>query len=144
MSYAVCLLGPSRLHPLAESSAAASSFDVWARLADACRHYAEPISRRTLSISERFTALATEWRQETGALSSTSQMVLHPNYQQIIGLGHAALPLILAELEREPDHWFWALRAITGIDPVPREDRGNLRRMAAAWIAWGRDSGVVR
>jgi hypothetical protein len=128
---------------LDESSDVAASFDVWERLTDACRHYAEPVSRHELSISDRFAALAEEWRQETGALSSMSQIVLHPAYQQIVGMGHAALPLIVADLERRPDHWFWALRAITGVDPVPREDKGNLRRMADAWIGWARDSGLV-
>ena len=29
------------------------------------------------------------------------------------------VPLILAELEHEPDQWFWALEAITDEDPVP-------------------------
>jgi hypothetical protein len=60
---------------------------------------------------------------------------MHPAYQQIIGLGPAGVPLLLRELEREPDHWFWALRAITGEDPVPEEARGRLREMAAAWLS---------
>ena len=33
------------------------------------------------------------------------------------------IPLILAELKREPDHWFKSLREITGENPVPAEHR---------------------
>ncbi len=78
--------------------------------------------------------MAEEWRRETAPLSSITEMVLHPAYQRIIGMGRAALPFILAELVRQPGHWFWALRAITGENPVTEEDRGNLLRMRDAWV----------
>ena len=31
-------------------------------------------------------------------------------------MGKQALPLIFEELRRKPNHWFWALNAITGQD----------------------------
>ena len=65
-------------------------------------------------------------------------MATHPAYQQIIGMGKEAIPLILEELQREEDHWFWALKAITGEDPVPGKDWGKIQAMRAAWLAWGR------
>jgi hypothetical protein len=68
-------------------------------------------------------------------------MALCPSYQRIIGLGPAVLPLLLRELEREPDHWFWALKAIAGEDPVPGASRGKVREMARAWVEWGRQQG---
>jgi len=55
-------------------------------------------------------------------------------------MGDVAIPLILAELRSEgdePDHWFWALHAITDTDPVKEEDRGNIVKMGAAWLKWG-------
>lgn len=70
-------------------------------------------------------------------------MAMLKPYQQIIGMGQAALPLILAELAREPDHWFWALEAITQEDPVPAEARGKVPEMADAWLAWGKQKGIV-
>jgi hypothetical protein len=70
-------------------------------------------------------------------------MAMHPAYQQIIGMGREVVPLILRELEREPDHWFWALKAITGEDPVPEQHRGRVRAMADAWIRWGREHGLL-
>ncbi len=88
-----------------------------------------------------FRELAETWRRETGMLSSVTENCLHPAYQQIIGLGPPVVPLLLQELEREPDHWFWALSAITRADPVPPEDLGNMRRMAAKWLAFGREKG---
>ena len=64
-----------------------------------------------------------------------------PSYQRIIGLGPAVVPLLLRELERAPDHWFWALKAITGADPVPPAARGGIREKVRLWIEWGRQQG---
>ncbi len=91
----------------------------------------------------RFHRLASQWRDETELLSSTTARAMHPAYQQIIGLGPEALPLIFKELPQTPGHWFWALRSITGEDPVPSADAGNVRRMAEAWLDWGRAHGYV-
>ncbi len=93
------------------------------------------------SVENVFLALARDWREERGPTSSTTQMALGPSYQRIIGLGPAAVPLILRELEREPDQWFWALKAITGEDPVPAASRGKVGEMARLWVAWGRQQG---
>ena len=92
-------------------------------------------------LSQRFEALAAEWRRETGHLSLMSDIVLHTAYQQIIGMGKPAIALILQDLQHQPDHWFWALRSITGENPIQPEDRGRLAQMAAAWLAWGRQHG---
>ena len=91
----------------------------------------------------RFHRLAVQWRDETQLLSSTTGKAMHPAYQQIIGLGPEVLPLILKELSERPSHWFWALKSITGEDPVPPTDAGNVRRMAAAWLHWGREHGYL-
>jgi hypothetical protein len=37
----------------------------------------------------------------------------------------------------EPDHWFWALAAITRKNLIPPESRGKIKEMAEAWIRWG-------
>lgn len=57
-------------------------------------------------------------------------------------MGPAAVPLILAELHRETDHWFWALEAISGENPVPPEAAGKVEEMAKAWIDWGQRKGL--
>lgn len=102
-----------------------------------CRHR---IPRPDLE--DRFQQLAAEWRRDVWPLSSVSKIVQHPSYQAIIALGRDVVPLILRELERQPDHWFAALRALTGADPIATEDRGRMERMAAAWLRWGRENGL--
>jgi len=103
----------------------------------------EPGQREREELGAVFASLAGTWRRETGMLSSVTDISMHPAYQQIIGLGPAAVPLILRELQRRPDHWFWALSAITRENPVPPEDAGNVRRMAEAWVAFGRRHGYL-
>ncbi len=103
------------------------------------------IEREEPSVADeaRFRALAALWRRETLNISSTSRMAMHPAYQRVIGMGSVAVPLILRELQERPSWWFWALRAITGTDPVPRSSRGSLGAMVAAWLAWGREHGYL-
>lgn len=92
---------------------------------------------------ERFRLLAAEWKDRSRHLSNSAQMAMLKPYQQIIGMGESALPLIFEELSREPDHWFWALEAITQQNPVPREAKGKIRQMADAWLAWARQNGYL-
>jgi hypothetical protein len=68
-------------------------------------------------------------------------MIRCPSYRLIIAMDEEAVPLILRQLESEgddPDHWFLALGELTGNDPVAPADRGNMKKMAAAWLDWGR------
>ena len=94
-------------------------------------------------LERTFFELANRWRDETALLSSVTRMAMHPAYQRIIGMGPAAVPLILRELEQRPEHWFWALTAITGEDPVRPEDAGDIERMSQAWLAFGHAQGYL-
>lgn len=86
---------------------------------------------------ERFRELADQWKRERDHYSSsTTTIASHPAYQEIIRIGKEAVPLIIAELKKHPDHWFTALHQITGAGPVPEESRGNLKEIAKAWIEW--------
>jgi hypothetical protein len=89
----------------------------------------------------KFQELADTWHRETGFLSFMQQRALHPAYQRIIGMGWAAVPFLLRELERQPDHWLWALQSITGEEPA----RGtkSLSAAAEAWLNWGRNLGLL-
>jgi hypothetical protein len=98
---------------------------------------------RSVDVERLFTLLTNEWEEATRFISSTTEMATHPAYQRIIGLGPAALPLIFRELRRNPNHWFWALKAITGEDPVPPATRGDLGAMTEAWLQWATDRGFV-
>ncbi|HEY1397016.1 hypothetical protein [Roseateles sp.] len=83
-----------------------------------------------------FAQLKDEWREAVAYSSSPTEMAMHPAYQRIIGMGREALPFIFAELKASPFWWFWALRAITGHDPVDASMKGRLELMSKAWLQW--------
>jgi len=83
-----------------------------------------------------FQELVRKWHQETDHLSSPAEIAMNFNYQQIIGKGERYLPFIVEELRAHGGKWYWALRAITSADPVPRADRGNVAKMKQAWLDW--------
>ena len=92
---------------------------------------------------ERFGRLVKEWKETRPPASSIEKMAMHHAYQQIIGLGPDAVPLILRELEFAPAQWFWALRSITGENPVDEDHRGNVNKMADDWYAWAKTNGYT-
>ena len=96
----------------------------------------------TAKLRKNFDRLSKSWLKESRHLSSATQKAMLPSYQEIIGLGPAAVPVILERLEKEPTQWFWALRAITRADPIPDEHVGRVKEMANDWIEWGRKNGV--
>jgi hypothetical protein len=103
--------------------------------------YAEAAPEQAHGIAEQFASLAAQWASETMLMSSIEAIVLNSAYQQIIGMGMAALPLILQELEREPAYWFWALAAIAREDPAV--DAADFDDARERWLAWGRDRGLL-
>lgn len=106
-------------------------------------------TRETISVSDdatiaaRFNELVDRWKRDTEYVSDIMEMATHPSYQEIIGMGRPAIPLLLRELKHSPDHWFWALRSISGEDPVPPENRGKIQEMANAWLKWGHEKGYL-
>lgn len=107
------------------------------------RHFVVPVSRRTTNPYIKFETNKVRWKKETKYYSSVEKIAMHPSYQKIIGMGMDVVPFILRDLSKEPNQWFWALKAITDTDPVPVEDRGRVRKMVAAWLKWGRENGIV-
>ena len=109
------------------------------RNADA--HYSMPVTRITQQ--QRFELLALTWQRDTALSSFSFDISSHPAYQQIIGMGQAALPLIFEKMQQNQEHWFPALYAITGINPVLKENRGNITAMTQDWLNWGLNHGLV-
>lgn len=93
------------------------------------------------SIKAKFTSLAKEWIEASIFESNINMIAMHPAYQRIIGLGSDVIPLILQELRQTPNHWFWALKSITGEDPVDEASRGDIQAMTNAWLMWGKNHG---
>jgi len=93
------------------------------------------------SVEQRFRRLESLWTAETGHLSSSSRIVGHPAFQQIISMGNAVVPLMLHDLEERPRLWVWALPEITGAAPIDPDDAGNIAKMSQAWLKWGKENG---
>ena len=101
------------------------------------KHYFLPISTQQANPETRFLTLKTQWEADTATMSSAAEIAMHPAYQQIIGMGETAVRLILVEMKKKPGHWFWALKSITGEDPILLEQRGRMKEMTQAWLRWG-------
>jgi hypothetical protein len=100
-----------------------------------------PTPQPAETVEEKFQRLAAAWEKAVAHHSSSRIRNNHPAYQEIIGMGQAVVPLLLRDLEINRRHWFTALSAITGADPVPEEDAGRIPQMAEAWLRWGRENG---
>jgi hypothetical protein len=105
------------------------------------QHYFSPVIRT--SIEQKFKDLALTWKYNNENISSSTAIILDPAYQEIIGMGEAAVPFIFRELSTSPNLWFWALKSITGVDPVKTENRGYINKMIGDWLDWGRANGYV-
>jgi hypothetical protein len=90
---------------------------------------------------DEFQELVEEWRADTRFLSSVSDKVIHPAYQRIMANGPSSLPMILSDMRREPDHWFWALYFIVGRDVA--EGTETIEAATAAWTKWGEERGYL-
>jgi hypothetical protein len=117
---------------------------------EVARHFAKNIAARRRNEDETLESLFREhserWKKDTRHLSSTTKMTSHPSYLRIIGLstqshGHGLERLLLQELQSEPDHWFAALTAITGEDPV--QPQHDFDEAVNAWLEWGRKKGII-
>lgn len=99
-------------------------------------------------MQQDFDKLASQWAIDTAYLSSVTKMAEHPACQQIIAMGQDVIPLVLERMAREAatpagasPRWFWVLGTFTDANPVPECDRGKVRKMGEAWLAWGKRNG---
>lgn len=99
---------------------------------------------REAAMAEQFQTLADKWREFTRFRSSLTEITDNPVYRAIIQLGDDVVPLLLRELQRQPEPWFAALREITGEDPVSPSQRGDMRAMTQSWLRWGRQRRLIR
>src|ERR1700681_3312533 len=95
------------------------------------------------SLATEFKTLVEEWRVATMCSSIMTEILLHPAYQRIIGMGARVVPLILKELEQSEEPWYSALQALTGHRPAGIAD-GDFATLRSAWLEWGYSSGLLR
>lgn len=82
-----------------------------------------------------FKVLNEAWKFDTRYESSATKIVSHPVYQLIIEMGEVMVPVILSEVSSGSNHWFYALRKITGHNP---KDAGILDfdKLRTSWMNW--------
>ena len=96
-----------------------------------------------INTAAKFQQLASEVEEDCIMLSSPTQIALHPAYQEVIGMGKTILPLLIKRLSEFPTTWFWALEAISGINPVHKAHRGSVPYMVHDWNSWARENGYA-
>jgi hypothetical protein len=95
------------------------------------------------ALKEKFQRLKHKWNKETCLSSNMDDIVGNKYYQKIIKMGMPVVPLILKDLLKEPNHWFEALREITGEIPQKPIRPGFAQDAVEAWIEWGKEKGLI-
>ncbi len=99
------------------------------------------------AVQERFDVLVEQWRRETGMLSSITEKTIHPAYLQVISIGPVIIPLILKELRTRGGHWYYGLEALANALDKPNpglgDGTGNIAKLKAAWLEWGKNEGYL-
>lgn len=108
------------------------------QLADTDEVLPDLVAPRVLPLPDRtaFKAQYEQWLQDSLFDSLPERMTRHDSYRAIVGQGERVVPLIAAELRKEPSFLFLALEDITGADPVPAQVRGDLKATVSAWLSW--------
>lgn len=94
-------------------------------------------------IQLKFQLLAEKWKEESRFLSFVKERTQLLTYQAIITMGKPAIPCILKEMQAQPNHWFAALKQLTGVNPILPEHKGNLKAMTNDWILWGKKNQII-
>ena len=89
----------------------------------------------------RFERLNGKLKEDNRFSSRLKTTLQHPAFREIVAMGMRAVPLLLADLEKNGGFGFLALEEITGIDPMPGRSNVKIDETQAAWIAWGRTQG---
>lgn len=96
------------------------------------------------SVEDQFISLTKRWKRETMMSSLAAEKIKNLNYQTIIGLGvtfkEKVIHLILKDLEENIEYWHYALKSITGYNPVPKGMVNNLDAVRDYWIKWGKEN----
>ena len=91
-------------------------------------------------VRRQFDYLNNTWQAETLFSSSINEIVNNSAYRSIINLGGDVLPLIINDLKTTENHWFYALEAITGHNPIKAENKGIVSFMKNDWIEWAENN----
>jgi hypothetical protein len=100
-----------------------------------------------MTLAERFHIAADKWERETCYLSSPTQIMAHPSFQEIMAFEsenkEELIKLILEDMVHTRKHWFWALTKLTGDQPIPKAHAGYIDKMIEDWKEWGIEKGYL-
>lgn len=94
------------------------------------------LADRTFGPLYEFQRLYREWHSDTQLTSSITEVEQHPALRQIVAMGKGVVPLIMSSFKEETAWWFGALCELTGANPVPEQDRGEVEKMRQHWLKW--------
>ncbi len=92
----------------------------------------------------KFKELLKQWKDETKTSSFVSKMTSTKSYKDIIDLGPSVIPLLLKELQTNPNWYFDALRILSNEDPHKAGHEGKLIDLANDWIEWGKKKKYIK
>jgi hypothetical protein len=123
-----------------------SRYETQRRMTAVFAHLHRSRSGTATILEQVFREQVDRWKDETAHWSSVVKMRAHPSYLRIIGLAKLSTNneierLLLRELEEEPDHWFDALVALTGENPV--QPHHDFDEAVNAWLEWGRERNLL-
>lgn len=91
---------------------------------------------------KKFLTLKNKWKSETCYFSSSISIFNNSAYREIINLGSKSIPWIIRELKKTDDHWFFALKEITGVNPVNPINYGIIPKMKEDWVNWAKQNNM--
>lgn len=118
----------------------AESYLDWKRVLEKGR---KQVHRSKNDLALEFRRLADEWYRETAFTSSTTVMLMHPAYRQIVAMGPDVLPLIFIELRDNGGHWNLALADLTRQTVTVPEGPGRMKKIREAWLTYGKERGYL-
>jgi hypothetical protein len=90
-------------------------------------------------LRKEFVYYCSIWKSETIYLSSILEITNNSSYRAIIGMGSDVIPLILNDLKSNDNHWFSALKQLTGENPIKDEHKGIFSLMKNDWFQWANE-----
>ena len=84
-----------------------------------------------------------QWLDETKYNSNISSSMQHPLYSKILSLGDIIVPFLIMDLRENKTHWFYALTALTGENPILKEHSGQVDNMIADWVKWAEVNSII-
>ena len=88
----------------------------------------------------KFWELINKWEFDTRFMSSSRDILSHSSLNEIILMGHEAIPALLVAM-KENFHLAFVLHKITGEWPVRDEYAGKGDKIIESWQKWARKHG---